>query len=281
MAECWALSQCPARAPVRPAAPAPLENLPASAQPPTPTPKGSEASNLPALPAAQFQAGSLSFIFGLCCLPITQPSPLVAEPAPTTPWSGWPSLHPPAAHELPPSQPLLSASLWHGSSCRSQGRGRCAHVSLTAKAWRGPSTAHQVHLSEGWPSPELAPGAARPRVAIRWALRGHWQPSAWGWARAAGVAGSDDAVALLQTCAKATGCHARCCQLWPRAPEGTVHKQNQPQHRITAGHCCHCDCYFSLHRCHYYFTASGPPMVPRSASGRLEGKDTVALGQEA
>lgn len=160
MAECWALGQCPARAPVPPAARLLWKiRLPRPAPPP-PHPQGSsEASNLPAPPAAQFQAGFLSFIFGLCCLPITQPIPLVQpacgpEPTPTTPWSGRPSLHPPAAHELPPSQPLLCASLWQGSSCRPQGRGRCAHVSLTAKPWRGPSTAHQVHLSEGRPSPE-------------------------------------------------------------------------------------------------------------------------------
>lgn len=89
------------------------------APPPTPPhPQGSsEASNLPALPAAQFPAGSLSFIFGLCCLPITQPS----RPRPRRTVPVGLSPHPP--HLRVPAQPLPlllppAASLLASSRCQ-------------------------------------------------------------------------------------------------------------------------------------------------------------------
>lgn len=111
VAECWALSQRPLRAPDLPAAPAPLENPPASAQPPHPTPKA------PLKPPTSLP----------CPRPSFQPAILLSSSAFAVflsrsqfPWHSWPrgrSPHPPhlrvagpastspATPELPPSRP--------------------------------------------------------------------------------------------------------------------------------------------------------------------------------
>lgn len=154
-----------------------------------------------------------------------------------------PASTPPAAPALPPSRPLFPASPWQGSSCRPQGRGRCAHVSLTAKPWRGA----QWHIP-GAPvrrqaRPRARPGSSERRVDIRWALGGTSSPQPWGSARATEVAGSDDAVAsapgvcqgiwvpcpVPPTVAQGTGGLA--------GPEESACKQSPPQHRKTAGQC--------------------------------------------
>lgn len=97
MAELWALSQCPARAPLLLSAPAPLENLPALAKHPPSHPKA--LLKRPASLPGPLPSSRLAFIFSLCCLPIMLPIPLVR------PFLGTKATHPPYSKwrtQLPP-----------------------------------------------------------------------------------------------------------------------------------------------------------------------------------
>lgn len=231
VAERWALSQCPARAAVLPSAPAPLEaRLPRPSPHPLPKaplkPPASLPCPWPSFRPAFFHPRPLPGH-----LPITLPILLCiqwdrahthhtfqeASPGPTSP----------AAHELRLSQPFLHASQWQGSSCRPQGRGRCAHVSLAAKPWQGPSNRHQLHLSEGRPSPESSGAEAGHQVGSK----GAPAASSLGLQGPRRLPTVTTQLPRPQTCAKTSGYHAWCCQLWPKAPEAWLGQWKLPMGR--------------------------------------------------
>lgn len=203
---------------------------PTLAQPPHPKPPLKPPASPPRAPSlcpASFHLPSL-----------LSPQHAANSPGAAVPWDGArthrhsPGADPASNPLLPTSclpQPLLCASPWQGSRCRS----RCTHVSQQSPG-RDPA-ADTSCTSQSWPSPDLNLGAAGLRVGIRWPERRHQQPLSWDRARATEVARRDDAVAFtrdmcqglrvprlaLPTPAQGTGGLAR--------PEEAAHRQNRPQ----------------------------------------------------
>lgn len=88
----------------------------------------------------------------------------------------------------------------------------------------------------------------------------------------------------LQTLCQGSGCHAWCCQPWPRAPEASPGQRNLPTAKpVPALHkyrrCSHCDRCYCYHCCCYYFTASGPPALPCPVWAALRGGTGNPTGQ--
>lgn len=172
----------------------------------------------PPCPTCGPVSGWLSFILGPCCLPVTLPvswcsCPLGWSPHPPHLLSGQPSLHPSCC----PRTASLRASPWQGSSCRPQGRGRCAHVPLTAKPWQEElsSAADTSCTCQRMAQPRARPGSSRTEGGHQVALR---VTSSHG---PTGITGGDDALASSPGACKASRCS---CGPW----QGSLDERKLP-----------------------------------------------------
>ena len=203
--------------------PAPLETPPAAVQPrPHPTPKAplKPPTSLPRL-RPSFKPAFFLLSSAFAVFLSRSQFPWYSQPV-------GPSPHPPhlgvagPASTLPLPTSCLPLSLFsvpaYGRAPAAGPRGGAGVPMCHSQQSPGGGPAPHTRCTCRKDGPAQSQEAARPRVAIGWALREHQQPSAWGWARAAGVAGSDDAVASAPDV-----CQGRRvpCPVLPTVAQGT------------------------------------------------------------